>query len=213
MYSRSGIPNQKVVTLVAMDYFELSLTTADAVRRKINANGTYAPFVTSGTQPLGQDQWGLLYRRATVISSKLTIWTMGYTQEGAPASDYPIIAITLSNEDEEPTAEIYNTMMQANTKFLPLQMGDSGRPFKLSHTYNAKRWHNIKDIKDADGLEYLLDDSSDPGGLPEDRTAFWVSLGPSDKSAPAGAISLIFTARIEYKLLLKDPRILPPSVQ
>ena len=85
MYSRTGLPSQKVVTLVAMDWFELSLTTAQAVTRAIDANGTWAPFVTSSTQPLGQDQWGLLYKRATVLSSKLTIWTMGYTQEGAPA--------------------------------------------------------------------------------------------------------------------------------
>lgn len=124
------------------------------------ANSVHDPDYTgiSGTpnhQPMFHDQYADIYANYKVVGSKLSV---------VAANDYSINANTMGNlltctVTNDPSVSLgkYSEVVEGKgTRYVQVH---EKRTSKLTSKYSAKKFHTIKDVKDAVELQGILGDS------------------------------------------------------
>ena len=119
-------------------------STAGAMQTKIvRANDIFDPDYTgTGHQPMGFDQWAVLYNHFVVLGSKVTCRFVLDADENDPA----YVGVYISDDTTTPYTDASECIesKKGQTKIL-------ARPDKAGHvtaTYSAKRFYNVTDVKD-----------------------------------------------------------------
>lgn len=119
-----------------------------------NANGPQTPYSTgsfgivlsTAHQPKGWDQWVTFYNDYVVLRSTMTISTSGYNSTD-PAVAGGILAVCLSDSNGA-YGSASDCMEDPKVKFKRLAPNTSSAPIVVSHSYDAKRFFNVHDVKD-----------------------------------------------------------------
>lgn len=141
----SGMPKTRRAYLRYSDStIELESVLGGISTHKFRANSVYDPdFTSAGHQPMGYDNWALLYNHYVVVGCKISIKSVG-GQTIAPTagamgiyiSDDTALPYTTLDGFVEAKRGVYRTMTyQRNT-------------VNMSTTFSAKKFFNVSDLKD-----------------------------------------------------------------
>jgi len=195
----SGFPVNKQLKFRYCEYLDQGLTTGVSLLQW-NANSIFDPYITgTGHQPLGRDQWAAFYNHYAVISSTCTFSFSG-TNSGATQASFMACAY-LSDDTTVPTdIETFVESKRGTYKLVP---GWSAmRTTTLKTQFNAKKFFNIKDVKDN-----MLRIGAPMGSDPAEIAVFSLSMN----NVSGASIPLSIMAVIEYTVLFSEPKDLPQS--
>lgn len=112
----------------------------------INMASPFDPDTTGvGHQALGFDQWKLFYSHYVVLSSRIRVRLVG-----AASQTVPSVVGTVLLSSSSLTAQTWSELAeQTNAKFtFSPGTTNPGYPLQLWNNYDAKVFHNVKDVKD-----------------------------------------------------------------
>lgn len=174
------------------------------VSRVFYANGLYDPDITgTGHQPQGYDQWGDLYRTATVLKSKIS-FLYNLTSDDSESSHLIAMATNCRVNQVTPWQAIAHAAKQespstVNRVFGP--HGVQGNQFTLRLNYSAKGFWKRKVLTDLT-QEVETNPSTD---LPENGSAFVYEIVNTSQE---GLQVVHVTTTIKYTIAFRHPRIL-----
>lgn len=199
-----GFPTNRVVKMRYSDQFVVNLATSVITINQVRANSIYEPEVIPGAlshKPLGYDQWGAFYERYVVIGSKIRVSAI----VNNATTDMYFVGLVVN--DSTPIAtNVHDIIEQGNSTYSLISPANNGLVVNktIIGKYSAKRFHNVKDVKDADTLEAAF------GANPTDVTYFNIFAGVVDATLPAtGLMDIQYT--VDYIVMLKDAKELPKS--
>lgn len=201
-----GFPATNFVKMRYVDTVTLSPVVNTLSEVVFKANGIYDPYVPlGGHQPLGQDQWSVFYNKYVVYRSECRVkWCVRVNN-----SEPNCIGIYMSSSPTTAALNVNTLQEQGHSTSLIGSPTTNGNAFtinnKLRMVYNAKKWHGVTNVKDADNLE------ADFNADPTDATYFIIYAGPMDPQAVAPMPSVVLNVTIDYYVLCKDVKELPFS--
>lgn len=144
--ARGPFPAERVVKLKYCNTGYLSNAPSGALASKqFKANSVFAPEVST-KQPYGYDQWAALYNHYVVLGSQIRIYaapTPGTDNQQAPMA----VGIMLTDEATFPYTD-YTTAIEHNRSSFTMFQQNKGQKMSLVKNYSAKKFYNIKDVKD-----------------------------------------------------------------
>lgn len=152
--NRTGFPRTTVVKLRYVDGFTLDPTNLGiAATHVFRANSIFDPNVTSaGHQPMNRDMWANLYKRYTVIGSKITLRVFN----SITTTSHGMLAGVLLDEDANINDLTPATLMEQGlikyTMGASSTLQNSGRGLIVSKTFSAKKFFNVADVSDNKDL-------------------------------------------------------------
>jgi len=195
-----GFPETKTVKLKYCDYFTIDPQTGGSLGSYLfRANSIYDPNYTgTGHQPLGYDQWAGLYNHYTVISSKINISIIPNltTSQYLPGN---VVGIFLSDDVTFSGTNLTQLMEQGYTNYKYLQMYPGNGVDTLKHSFNAKRFYNVKDVKDNQVTLGAL-----VGSNPSEEAYFVCFVGAADSTTDTASIGCVVT--MEYLVTFTEPK-------
>lgn len=192
----SGFPSQRVVKLKFIDHFQISVPSTETVfgYKQFRCNSIYDPVVAAGGgQPLGYDQWAQFYDHYCVIRAKITARFHPY---GGDDNSAKIAALVIA-DDTTINAALDDLIQVNHVQFKslhPRKVND----VVLKRTYSAKKWFNIKDVKDN-----LLRLGALFGANPSEGAIFHVVVG---SIYGCTTYYQAVTVCIQYTVLLSEPK-------
>lgn len=192
----SGFPAQRIVKLkyIEHNYLSVPATAESFASRTYRSNSIYDPVVAAGGgQPLGYDQWLTFYDHYCVVRSKITVRFHPFGGDDNSAK----MAILVLADDTSISAGVSSLIQVNHVQFKslhPRKVTDT----VLKRTYNAKKWFNIKDVKDN-----LLRLGAAFNANPSEGAVFHVCCG---SVFGVTAYQQAFTVCIQYTVLLSEPR-------
>lgn len=200
------MPNEKVLRMVYHD----GPFTLDAgvfgtpATRQFRANSIFDPdFTGVGHQPLGHDQMAALYNRYIVIGSKITCKFWSDT-----TSSNQTAAVGIMANDDTTSGVIGNlSELLENGKLVHRfisHRADITHPITLTYRWSAKKWFNVKDIKD-NWTTY----GAQIGFNPSDGCTF--DIFNHCTSTLADPPALYCWVKIEYLVIFSQPKELAQS--
>lgn len=195
-----GYPNQRVVKLRYVETFSLNSLLGVMASRTFRANSVFDPnYAVGGTTPTGYTIWSTMYNRYCVIGAKISARIAFHNNDGLPTQ---IGVLT----DDVPTLFSTNTDLLERTgrcKVLTLNPyvngGQTNR--NITSTFSAKKFFNIKDIKDNQGRI-----GADFGSnVPDADSAFFILW---HQAMLGGSTSSIAVVKIDYIVLVSEPKLL-----
>lgn len=205
----SGFPSRKLVKLRYVDTgLVLDAASGSMAQDIYRANSVFDPYQPiGGHQPMGFDQWALIYNKYTVLGAKMTM-------EYSPLSTSNVVpgrmGILLSSDTTGVShyTSINNLLESKLTGSNYKEIGAtinmySGNRVKVSKTFSAKKFFGKVNV--IDGSANSADVTANPG-----NEAFfipWVSAIASAQDPGA----LNFTIRIDYIVMFHDPKNLDGS--
>lgn len=191
----SSLPTTRVIGMRYQDELTFSPSLISPLSTYVyRANSIFDPdFTGVGHQPLGHDEWSKFYNKYVVLGSKITIRSQTNNAVNIPC----IVGIQMSDASAVVAATSLALIEQGTAKWCFFSGTTNGRPAICSQKYSAKRWHNVKNAKDAYGL------LADMGSNPTDQTYFIVFGSAYDGLSAASQQYL--TVTIEYIVELSDP--------
>ena len=176
-------------TLRYADYFTLNPVASGFAVYVLSANGMFDPNISGvGHQPRGFDQWMTMYKRYTVIGSKITIvcgnTSTATTSENILVSCFPTMNTSVS------LTQPYDMIEPKGTKWMAFTNGSTISTIKpnpkLTNQINILKWLGKKDTDD-DTISGLS--STNP-----DSQVYWMIVLGLDGSTDIAGIN--FTAEI-----------------
>lgn len=141
----SGIPRNRVSTMRYSDLYTLTSTTGVIAYQIMNANSVYDPDATGvGHQPISYDIMAQLYNHYTVIGSKVKV---EFIDSGASSDSPGVCGVFLHDEDASPYSSV-DSFQEARKGQSKVIQGGHSRPIVVHGKFSAKKFFNIKDIKD-----------------------------------------------------------------
>lgn len=195
----TGFPATTMVKLKYVEGFQLDPTFGVATQYKFRANSIYDPNLSStGHKPMNTDQWALLYKRYTVIGSKIT----AHLLPGTTSQSFGILFGILLDDDGVISNLAPDALMEQG--LFKGKMGNanlvqsSGNGLKVSRTYSAKKFFNVTNVRDNKDLGAYF--TANPT-----RTAkFNILLSPAPGSTTdLSACNIVVT--IEYICIFAEP--------
>lgn len=191
----SGMPTKRVAKLRYSTVVGMGNAVGVVNNYVFRANSGFDPdWSGSGHQPMGWDTWTSLYNEYVVIGSRINVrWKQSLvgTYAGVFLSASPTLGYTTASEMIE--------AQKGTTRLLSPQR-EAGRSFA---TYSAKKFYNIKDIKDnTDRL------GASTGANPAEGAYFQIWSQAADSSSE---FSLLADVLIEYIILFSEPKQLAQS--
>lgn len=198
----SSYPSNKVVNMRYASFFSMQ-SSATAINYHFRANSLFDPDAEfGGHSAMGFDQWAQFYEKYVIISSTIECTFMCQSTGVLPV----ICAIMLSDDDTD-VADVYRLIEQGSCVYKTMQPAVNGNPvLKLKYRYKAKTWHSVKDVADAEELEANFDVNPQ---TPPDQTYYKVIVAVSNQVGDTPQVHGV--VKLNYKVLLKDPRILQSS--
>lgn len=169
-----------------------------------SANSLYDPDVTgTGHQPLGYDQWSEFYNHYTVMSSKISVTFVCRETVSPSTLDDAVVGICLMDDNSIPFADVNTMREQGRARFKYMSSRLSVGPQTVTHTYDARRFHGVKDPEDNSALQGRMGNFG-TGGPPGDQAMFILFVGPQDGATDAN--NYLCNVTIDYIARLKEPR-------
>lgn len=172
----------------------MSISSASGAIASIDV---YANWPYFGTRhAFGWDQWALLYNEAVVLGSKITIYPNNDATE--TSSTAMLGGIYLADDTTNYTD--YQDLIEANRgKFIRMSNNASALQRKCSNVFSAKKFFNVKDVKD----NLIRLGSATSATSPGDAAIYKCWMQPLDKTTSVG---LQMTAVVEYIVLFSEPK-------
>lgn len=195
----SGQAKVRKVKLRYTDIISITNTTGAVAENIYRCNSPFDPNYTTGSaQPMGFDQWALLYNHYTVISSKIHVKAISYGSSSGGVA----CALFVTDDVTPPYSAIdyYIEAAKGPYSIIP----DSGSPnVTLTSKFSTRNFFNIKDVKDnTDNIGSLC--TNNPA-----EQAYWMLVQqPMDK---ASTVTRRYMVTIEYNVLFSEPKDLSPS--
>lgn len=139
----SGMPLQRRAYLRYSTGISLTTTLGALATHTFRANGIYDPDQSGiGVQPMGRDEWAALFNHSCVVKCKITVKNV-FTDSSNPKS----WGVYLSDDVSIPYTSWtgFSEAKRGSVKFT----GGYDRVINSGvATYDAKKFYNLKDIKD-----------------------------------------------------------------
>lgn len=198
-----GFPSQKLVRMRYADYFPMPPALLTPIQKwSFSANSINDPDHTGvGHRPLGWNEWNVFYEKYVVVSANFRV-----TYQGQNASTTSMIAaVMVSDSSTYLPVSVNQIIEQGTTKYRHVSTTTNGNAWNnvITAKYDAKRWHNVTDIKDCESLEAPMNDN------PADRTFFNLYVANYSTSTADNALQCYVV--IDYVVLVKDPKPLDMS--
>lgn len=139
----SGMPTVRRAYLRYSDNVSIDSSAGFINKHVFRANGPYDPDVTAtGHQPMGFDQWALLYNHMVVVGAKITVKCMTsvavdvYQAMGVYISDDLVLPYTSVNGFIEAKRGTWKTVTTQRNAI------------SMSTNFSTKKFFNITDVKD-----------------------------------------------------------------
>lgn len=199
IYSQVGFPSTKVVKLRYVDAITLTSTTGSLAVNTWRANSPYDPYyAVGGHQALGFDQWTTFYNQYIVLGSKATC-RFTFSSGSVPIQ----IGIILNSSNTILSTNFSGLNEQGLCKDQVLNASSASKPTVLTKTYSAKRFHNVKDLKDNyDDIGALI--STNPT-----NEALYILFAQSQDLL--GTVAARVVIEIDYIVMFAGPRELVQS--
>lgn len=197
--STVALPKTQYVRMRYVDSILISGSTGVIGTQKFKLNSLYDPDQTgTGHQPMGRDQWEVLYRRYGVVGVKATLrWNFATGTSPIEVGGFvsPLVSLTatsFSEIDEQGTAK--SSTLSASSAYPYLT---------TKHYFSAKKFFNIRDMKDnmSDVGQYF---GSDPS-----RIAYLHLFAQA--ADLTSSISVRVHVTLDYVVMLAEPKELPQS--
>lgn len=142
----SGMPTQRRATLRYATQSTLTSTSGTMSSHLFRANSVFDPDYTStGHQPMGFDQWASLFNHYVVVGAKITCTVLS---DNVTASPF-VIGVYLSDDIGLPYTNWYGFKeARKGTQRFFNGGAQNTRAQTVSSFYGAKKFYNIKDIRD-----------------------------------------------------------------
>lgn len=140
----SGMPLQRRAYLRYSQGVTVTSTSGVPGHHIFRANGVYDPDSTGvGSQPMGRDEWAALFNHTCVVRCRMT----AYPIFGSPGDVQSTYGVTISDDGTTPYSDWtgYSEAKKGSVKFHSTYERDPG---KVISYYDAKKFYNLKDIKD-----------------------------------------------------------------
>lgn len=175
----------------------LAVTSGTVATQVFRANSIYDPDVTGvGHQPLGHDEWAVLYNNYKVKSARITI-TAGNNHDSVT----PVISVTRTDSTVGSTGNMASICEQPNTKWMTLSNGDAGPSVKsLTMGYVGRKQY--PNLRGDDTLRPAF--GSDPA-----EGCYWVVQMQGIQGTESVTVPLL--VKIDYIVELSVPKILTQS--
>ncbi len=197
---RSGVRKRQIIKLNYMEEFALDPGSGLADTHVFSANGIFDPNITGvGHQPMGFDEWIVMYDHITVIASKIefTLWShvtgsLGQGVMGVALTDSATVAATkeILVERGDSTYRAYGSVTSGAS------------PLKITKYFGTKKFFGVKDLLDA--TIYRNTVSSNPS----EQAFYHCWQGAANGQDGAG---LSCMAKITYLCVCNEPRALAQS--
>lgn len=192
-----GLSAKKTVKMRYCQQVSITSTSGSMGTYVFRANSIFDPDYTGvGHQPLGHDEWAVLYNNYKVKSARINI-NLGNNHD----SVIPMMAITRTDDVTGATGNMDSVCEQPNTKWVALSNGDAGPSVKtLSMGYvSSKQYPQLG-----------KDDSLRPAfGANPAEGAYWVIKMQGISGSESVTVPLFVT--ITYIVELSVPKILTQS--
>lgn len=209
---RLGFPKNRLVKVKYSHLLDLDVKNSLSNKYdsgSFRATSAYDPLTgAGGHQPYGWDQWSLFYSRYCVLSATC-VCRISRNETSADANQY-MIGIDVSNgsayDEPDNWADARERSAGRGTAFKTITgvIGD-GPARKVVARYNAKQWHNVKDVQDnADLWGYC--ETSNPV-----INTYFLPFIYSSYAVLAAEAKFQVTVDIYYTVLLADPNMLAQS--
>lgn len=201
----SGMPNVRTANLRYCCHKTISCNDLTVGWADFRANSPYAPELTDvlGGQPMGYDQWASLFNQYVVLGSKITAYITYHNQHDT--NPPMIVGIYLADDAAVPSWD-WRGFVEAKKGTVRCLTPNQAKPVKVVSKYSAKKFFNVKDVKDnVDRIGAGI------GSNPTDE-AVWILWGNSTGlEAGAANIQLNVNVIIDYCVSFNEPKDLTRS--
>lgn len=143
-YVPSGMPTQRVAKLRYVEHISLQSILGNIATYVFSANDLYDPNHTgTGHQPMGFDQWATLFNHYTVLGSRCSV-KAAFKANNVSAS---MVGMYLTDGKIAPYTDS-DQFQEARKGQTRLLSSGQSQAVRISQNYSAKRFHNVKDVKD-----------------------------------------------------------------
>lgn len=140
----SGMPATRRGYLRYCDEFSLTTTSGALDHYVFRANSVYDPNQSgTGHQPMGFDQWALLYNQYVVTGSKITVKLLGDTSISAPVA----MGVILTDAITPPYSD-WTGMREGRKGNMVAYTGRNASVINAVSKFSAKRYFNVSNVKD-----------------------------------------------------------------
>jgi len=145
-----GFPKTNTIKLRYVDSVSINPGVLTLNYHQFRANSCFDPdFTATGHQPMMFDMWSSLYNHYVVLGAKIEVKFL--FNSTTPVSGGVIYGINLS-DDTTITNDPTTMMEQGLSKYMVMGSQQSlatvGSAPSLSHTFSAKKFFNVKDVRD-----------------------------------------------------------------
>ncbi len=197
-YVPSGISTTRVANLRYVETIQLSSSAGTLDSHAFSANSIHDPNVTGiGHQPMGHDTWASLYNHYVVLGSKVTIRI-------APGNikSSSMVGVLLTDASTPPYTEA-STFQEARKGSVRLIAEEQGKAVILSSKFSAKRFFNVKDVKD--NVQRLGADSN----VSPTEQAYYIVWAQSQTATFSANYTCV--VQIDYIVAYSEPKDLQES--
>lgn len=171
-----------------------------------NANSVFSPEnAGTGHQPMGFDQYALLYNHYIVLGAKITAtFTPQFSASADVAAGKDVWAVVGLRDTATTVTTMTRNMELPNTIWKHVPAASAKDIVRITKTFSAKKFFNVTDVKDKDDI------GADVTSNPTDVACFHVGCGPMI-TASATPLPVSVTINVQYIVLFREPKNLTQS--
>ena len=198
----SPFPTGFITKLRYSETFELNPSATEAaVARVFRASDLYDPdFTGAGHQPLGFDNIMAIYDHFHVLGSRVRVTFSSATSSSTTGIAH--VGVSLS-DSQTPTLTADTWREQPRTRYRVMPNVYAGSGATLTYNYSAKKFFNVKNVKDVDKLQGTASAS------PTENAFFYCLASSVGGAQDPNAINCVIT--IEYIAYFSEPKQLAQS--
>lgn len=196
----NGFAQQQVCKLRYVDTKTFTYNADGSLAlHNFSCNSIFDPdFTGVGHQPLGHDQWQLIYKRYLVLGSKIMIRVLASSDDNLV---YPVtVGVQLTNDGT--VSSNLNTLLEnKQCSFVNINQQPGLAPPRLvTRKYSPKKHFGFKDVRDnSDEI------GADFGASPAEPAYFTMFYGSASGAALPEAKTVVCQITIDYICLFSDP--------
>lgn len=200
-----GFSRSQLVKLRYCQQVTLSPSASASAYISYAANGPFSPNIgasggtgfTSSHQPKGWDQWVTFYNEYIVLKSSIKV-TSSPPNSTAPAAGGGLLVVHLS-DSATPYSSVTGVMEDGKALYKQFNPNTSSYPCVVSHSFNALRFWDLKDLKDNQKQFGAVVTSN-----PSELAYFHVMFFCNDTSSSTSAGPYCYVT-VDYTILLTGP--------
>lgn len=204
--SKTPFPDGIIAKLRYTNAHTLSPSTTGSDWVVYNANSVFSPENSgSGHQPMGFDQYALLYNHFIVLGAKVVVtFTPQFSASAYVAAGKDIWAVVGLRDTATLVTTMTRNMEMPQTRWKHVPAASARDKVVISKKFSAKRFFNVSDVKDKDDI------GADVTSNPTDVACFHIGVGPMI-TASATPLAISCTVNIQYIVLFREPKNLTQS--